>query len=415
MTLTVCISIRYESANYMNFVNHYFGSSSGGDEKKLMILSNAISNQFNPINSLNEQVTPVSIQISEQYQNLLQDYCMQQADDFLHSQIYICILVALLVVFSATTHNQNRLSCSSSSKNSHHHHKLAASLTSGKLLASQHEANLDLSPSHFQFSSSNSMSGVGETGNVFIVTILSAPIYCGSLVMHVYGQNTANSDLISSVTMVVVAFIALIGIFMPIIRRIHQSGHNIGARSKSQPDRLMSPTKMHQNSSPTSSSPSMAFAMYPEFAPTGLRRPSSASGESSSGAGSRRPFADTKESRSKMSAALANLGPSADSLRSMGLYDSERSSDRPLDPALLNLKLNLSANDDISPVVEKLFDKRSDGHQQTSSRLISKGEKRLVMLDVDPCCPRHGVGVWPRNSEPSTSKSGNTRLSHSYK
>lgn len=391
-------TIRYESANYMNFVNQYFGSSE--TSQKLSILSNAIANQFNPLNAFNDQVTPVSIQVSEQYQNLLHDYCTQRADDFIASQIYLCLIVCLLIIFSITTRKSRTLGSSSSEAQQ----KLTSALTSGKLVASQHEANLNLtSPSHFQFSPNTSV--FTDTGNMFIVTIISAPVYSISIVLHIYGQNSANRDLISSVTMILIAFSALIGIFLPILLQIHRFDSLVNDRlpgTLSKP--VITQSKLQDNSL---SSPSTAFTMFPEFASTGLRRPSSTSGDSSSGGGSRRPFAETKESRRNMGVALANLGPSADSLRSMGIYkSSDRHPDEPIDPALLNMQLNLSADDEPMPVLvdadtypghnNHQYQLNPHQHQQQKqheqpSRRTSKNEKRLIMLDVDPCCPRHGI------------------------
>lgn len=384
-------------------------------------MSSAIANQFNPLNAFNDQVTPVSIQVSEQYQNLLHDYCMQKADDFIASQIYLCLIVGLLVIFSVSTRKSRILGSSSSEAQQ----KLTSALTSGKLVASQHEANLNLtSPSHFQFSPNTKV--LTDTGNIFMVTIISAPIYSISIILHIYGQNSANRDLISSVTMILIAFSALIGIFLPILLQIHRFDSLVNDRL---PGTLSKPVITQSKLQDTSlSSPSTAFTMFPEFAPTGLRRPSSTSGDSSSGGGSRRPFADTKESRRNMGVTLANLGPSADSLRSMGFYkSSDRHPDEHIDPALFNMQLNLNANDEPMPVLvdanifaennahQYQHDNSNQHHQQQPSRKTSKNEKRLIMLDVDPCCPRHGIAASRHsraNEVEQTCKGVIQRLSH---
>lgn len=382
-----------------------------------MILSSTMAGQFNPLNSFNDQVTPVSIQVSEKYQNLLQDYCSQPADDFLQSQMYLWLIIGLLLLFCLTSRRNGRLSGAATSSN---HQKLTSALISGKLLASQHEANFNITPSQFQFAPNvmASTSSSAAIGNVFIVTLISAPIYFLSIILHVHGQNLANHDLIFSVTMVLVAFTTLFGIFLPILHQVHRLD---GLMSPSSADPLVSSlsrnvtatqsSKLKHDASPASSP---AFAMFPEFAPTGLRRPSSISGDSSSGAGSRRPFAETKESRRNMSVALANLGPSEDSLRNIGVYSQQdRKLEHPIDPALLNLKLNLNADDEMSPMVEHDLYKTPHNHNHNANhhhhqhgynkhreqprRSSSSGEKRLIMLDVDPCCPRHGVAAWPRN------------------
>lgn len=450
---------KYESANYLNFVNQYFGSVD--DTRKLSQLSTNLANQFNPLNPFNDQITPVSIQISEQYQSLLQDYCMQQADDFMQSQAYLCFVVCLLVVFCVVTRARNTRHMgaaghakSAQSSSSKHH------ATSGKLVASQHESNTltELTPSHFQsFAAAHNNVAAGlalsangrcaASGNVFAVTLITVPIYFVSIVMHIYGQNTANRDLISSVTLVLIAFCALIGIFLPILLQIHRYNSYIrsgaaaaaaaaAAASSSGVDRLPGSitrqvlqhhqSKLHQHQLLSSSSSSAhtthssTAAMFPEFVTSGHRRPSSASGDSSNGGGSRRPFADTKESRRNMSTALAALDPSADSLRSMGIVEHSK----PIDHALLNLKLNLSANDELMPsddmmaFAECAADNAQQQQRQSNTVLkqrAAKGEKRLIMLDVDPCCPRHGVvatNQWPRTSveiprATSTSKSNN--------
>lgn len=367
----------------MNFVSQYFGP--GESSQRLALLSNAIGNQFNPLNAFNGQATPVSIQVSEQYQNLLQDYCLQR-DDFLASQIYLCLLVGLLVGFSAGTRGRRarRLLHTSQHKLGSHH--LA---TSGKLVASQHEANLDMAPSHFgQFAPNAIPNGAIDTGNVFLVALISAPIYSLSVVLHLYSQNGPSRDLISSVSMILIAFVALLGIFLPILLQIHRFGGLLAdgrlPGSLSRP--VITQSKLPGDNSP--SSPSTAFTMFPEFAPTGLRRPSS-----DSSSGSRRPFVDTKESRRNMRAALANLGPTTDSLRSMGFYGpnchepntSGSASNAHLDPSLLNLKLNLSANAN-----EHLLDEHHEQSKHRRANNPKQSEKRLIMLDVDPCCPRHG-------------------------
>lgn len=433
-----------------------------------MIFSSTIANQFNPLNSFNDQVTPVSIQVSEKYQSLLQDYCSQPADDFLQSQVYLCSIIGLLVVFSVSTRRIGRLATSAgpptkasppiskvasaangarqqhklSSKSSNHHRHLHkrtghfADLDSGQTasFASQFASNV---------ATNSSSSAV--IGNVFMVTLISAPIYFISVVLHVHGQSLASHDIIFSLAMVSIAFTTLIGIFMPILHQVNQrfdgglitstsSSSSSSSSSPGDPLRsgpttasltkraIMSHQSMlnnnhHLNPSPTSSS--AAFAMFPEFAPTGLRRPSSISGESSGG--SRRPFADTKESRRNMSVNLANLGPSVDSLRHLGLSYNAAHHDHQeiamnsrtkhdtshlVDPGLLNLKLNLTADDEMSPMVDYDLYKASQGstsrhnhHHHQQAKKSSSGEKRLIMLDVDPCCPRHGVAAWStRNS-----------------
>lgn len=360
--------------------------------------------------------------MSEQYEGLLQDYCMQRNDEFLQGQVYLCLLVALLIVFSATSRDQSRRARAGirQGTTSSRHHKT----TSGKLVASQHEANvqMDLSSSHdpFQFAttSCSSASRDSSSNTLFLVTIICAPIYFLSLLLHQYGpQNglllspSVNRDMLFSLTMVLIAFIALVGIFLPILVRIHRYGNSDGrlmcgtpTRPKMVPNKQLLSTNIgstHSNSS--------AFAMFPEFSPTGLRRPSSLSGESSSGAGSRRPFARTKESRRNMGAVLANLDPTTDSLHNLGLYESSNHksgaqmgdsdlSSRPIDAAALNLKLNVSANDQLSPTADDYLHQdhllhHQHQHQHNSARRLTKAEKRLIMLDVDPCCPRHGIGA----------------------
>lgn len=368
-------------------------------------------------------MTPVSIQVSEQYQNLLHDYCTQRADDFLSNQLYLCFIVCLLVIFSISIRKSRRRICSPSSDA---HQKLTSALTSGKLVASQHEANLNLtSASHFQFATNTAISNSIDTGNMFMVTIISAPIYSISIILHIYGQNSGNRDLISSVTMILIAFSALIGIFLPILLQIHRFDSLVSDRLPGTLSRpVMTQSKLQQDNSP--SSPSTAFTMFPEFAPTGLRRPSSTSGDSSSGGGSRRPFAETKESRRNMGVALANLGPSADSLRSMGFYNTDRNPEESLDPALLNLKLNLNANDESVVVdADTTYPGGHNNHQhhnqythhhQPASRRTSKNEKRLIMLDVDPCCPRHGVVATrpTKSNEIQACRGGNKCSSHCH-
>lgn len=441
---------RYESANYLNFVNQYFGSPEF-DHKKLMILGNAIANQFNPLDSFNDLVTPVSIQVSEKYQNLLQDYCIQQTDDFLQSQIYLCIIVVLLIIFSSLTRNNHRSGTSTSrllaghsvvnginninnnnnTKNSkktastNAKHLINTTLTSGKLLASEHEANLNItsssSPDHRAFhhfglvpgSPGSASSSTLDTGKLFIVSIINASIYGISIIIHVYGNNSSNRDLISSVTMVLIAFVTLVGIFLPILHQIHR--YDTVAGSLSRPIMSRSQTNSSKQAGVgqklgmvQSSSSTNAFSMFPEFSPIGVRRPSSDSGDSSSGSSSRKPFAETKESRRNMGFTLANLGPPEESLRGMGFYDPELRESfetHQLDPTMISLKLNEALINDhhssslnISGQEETRIKHRLS---KTQSTLLSNsnggGEKRLIMLDVDPCCPKHGLSARHKN------------------
>lgn len=411
------------------------------------LLNNVISgSQFSVLNSLSDQVTPVSIQMSEQYEGLLQDYCLQRDDEFLQGQIYLCLLVIMLVVLSLTTRAQHRRLRTKAMAGSH-----SASTTSGKLVASQHEANLAISSSQdpFHFGGASLPSAVARDSSsksVFLVTMICVPIYLGSLLLHLYGSSiggqlmseSVNRDLIFSLTLVSIAFVALAGIFLPILLRIHRCGQDrrCTVRSSGAPIIATRTSKQHHLSKAASSTAvhteSSAFAMFPEFSPTGLRRPASVSGDSSSGAGSRRPFARTKESRRNMSAALANLDPTTDSLRNLGLYGhSDSKGDMlidgnldlgsgPLDVAALNLKLNLSANDQPSPRSASEYqaaqsDHHHAHHQQNRqqqpqqailAKRLAKAEKRLIMLDVDPCCPRHGIGAAATSSSSISHKPG---------
>lgn len=356
---------------------------------------------------------------------------MQRADDFLSSQIYLCLIVALLLVFSTLTRKSRRNVSNSE------HHKLTSggggSITSGKLVASQHESNQLTAASsqhHFQstfqsaFASNSIGSGI-ESGNMFLVTIISAPIYSLSIVVHIYAQNSANRDLISSVTMILIAFVALIGIFLPLLLQIHRFNSLVADRLPGTLSRTQNGLQPHTSLSVNlnshhahhhspSSPQSSAFTLFPEFAPTGLRRPSSASGESSIHGqqnNARRTFAQTKESRRKLGAALANLGPSADSLRSMRFYSAHNQTNNCDTNELAAFKLNACANDEqlmlhannnnqqAGNTIEHskhANNKRTHQHQQqvnstTSRRKEEKHEKRLIMLDVDPCCPKHGI------------------------
>lgn len=386
--------------------------------------------------------------MSEQYEGLLQDYCLQRDDEFLQGQIYLCLLVVMLMLFSLSTRSQHRRLRTKASAGSH-----ADATTSGKLVASQHEANLVMSssqdPFHFSAASLPAVAAQDSSSrSVFLVTVICVPIYLVSLLLHLYGgvlsgqllSVSTNRDLIFSLTLVSIAFVALIGIFLPILLRIHRYGSDQHRMIRSAGASLMaSRSSKHQRLSKSGSrSPgraqgnSSAFALFPEFSPTGLRRPSSVSGESSSGAGSRRPFARTKESRRNMSTALANLDPTTDSLRNLGLYnqtdckgvilssDHQDLSGRPLDAAALNLKLNMSANDQLSPQAALEYLAASSDHNLTyqhhqrqaqqqqphasAARRLAKAEKRLITLDVDPCCPRHGIGA-TSTTTPSSSGS----------
>lgn len=378
---------RYESANYLNFVSRYFGSPET-DYKKLMVLGNAIASQFNPLDSFSDLVTPVSIQISEKYQTLLQDYCIQKTDDFLQGQIYLAMIVVLLILFTATSRNIDRLSTMNA-------HQNLMTMSSGKLVATEHEANLNLSPNQFHFASSSS-SLDRDNGKILLVTLLDALIYAASLLLHIYGQNISNRDLILSLTMVLIAFVTLIGIFLPILNQLDRY-ESMSAATTTRPIIRGSKGSNHSNQPSTNA----AFAMFPEFTPRGLPRPSSCSGDSSSGAGSGRPFAGTKESRRNMKFSLENLGPSTDSLRGMGFYEPDSSRDA-LEAKHVELGSQLRHHEGGQNSADGF-----DVHQTHAKKRPTKSaDRRLIMLDVDPCCPKHGVAAWPKTNpdEPKVSR-----------
>lgn len=459
---------RYESTNYINFINQYLSPTSTSDYNIM-----AVNSFMNPLNTLNDQFRPVSIQISEKYQTLLHDCCSQQ--DLLQSQFYLWFILCLLTLFNITIRRQGL------TKNSSHHR----------------------------------IKSRADALSVFSVTLVCVPIYCLSIVLHVHGQNIINRDIVSSLTLVTIAFVTLIGIFLPIMRQMHRR-EGQALISKSSPTSSTSTSTANNNnnnlnqssatestSSSTSSSscainapgqptnsnnanlmisggapidvttaptakasPSSraksrhqhsrkhnningVFTMFPEFAPTGLRRPASLSGDSLlAGHNTRHRFKDSKESRKQMGVALANLSPSADSLRGMGLMNSgapNLTPHRPLamhqdnhpdeqhiDHAMLNLKLNIAPHpkgnntehDDVSlscDLVEadlckgisnatrhhqhhdqrnsQQYDRKHRHEQEmihrrsTNDAPVDTGggnERRLVMLDVDPYCPRHG-------------------------
>lgn len=468
----ILIIRRYESANYVNFVNQYLNSNENGD-KKLMILTSSLVGQFNPLNSFNDQVTPVSIQVSEQYQSLLHEYCSQPVEDFLQSQVYLWILIGLLVAFSISARRSasNRMAKKSMKVTKFSESLLTSPPSSGNLLDHHQSHESSATSQVFDPFASNVLANAKVVqrheaiGNVFMVTLISAPIYLISIILHVHGQNLANHDLISSISMVLIAFTILIGTFFPVLRQVNRYSDGIGDKLANSNNGLTDSNSNHQHKQRGSllmnhsdkskeianTSPS-AFAMFPEFASTGLRKPSSIGGESGSHAasgGRRRPFADTKESRRQMGVSLANLpAPSADSLRSLCVYNHHQEHHNRMsrmsegaaygqasfatnqhDPSLMNLKLNLAKSDDglTAQILEHDAYLQQQNHQHlqhrsstnphnsrnynnkqqqqkhhnrhhhnktNSSRLSSSsGEKRLIMLDVDPCCPRHGVAA----------------------
>ena len=469
--------------------------SADESDKKLLMLNSALAlSHLNPLSSLGDQVTPVSLKLSEKYQNLLQDYCSQPLEDFICSQFYLCLLILLLVVFSIANKRRARAeqfarsleskSCSASKmrrrrsrkqkkarrrRSSERPQVVDAShylITSGKLLASQHETNelqqrasiLDDDDDADDADENNDFVNGAETfaehskhasklndsktiGNVFVVTLFCAPIYFGSIVLHVHGQEAwaLNHELVSSLAMVLIAFVTLLGIFVPILtsarsreKLAEPQGHAHGSPGSPGDQLLVGSVKFaHQRQrqlGPGSSGPSSQpgpFAMFPEFTPNGLRRPASLSGDS----GSSRPaagFAHAKESRRKLGAALATLGPSAaDSLRSMGVYGhGQPGMDEPelvhQQRAPARRRSALCADGDQLDEVRSMArhsaalscnleppasGQNSDGHlcparQQAHHSQLAKqahsnggGEKRLIVLDVDPSCPRHGVAA----------------------
>lgn len=462
---------RYESTNYVNFINQYLGPSLTADYNIM-----AVSSFMNPLNTLNDQIRPVSIEISEKYQTLLHDCCTQH--DLIQSQFYLWFILCLLSIFNITIRREGFV------KNSSHHR----------------------------------IKSRADALSVFSVTLISVPIYCVSIILHVHGQNIINRDIVSSLTLISIAFITLIGIFIPIMRQMHRR-EGQALISKLSPTSSASSTSTNQNqvsATATASSTSSAgqkpvnssnanliisggapidvtaapvttkasssqakakhqrrhnningvFTMFPEFAHTGLRRPASLSGDSLlAGHSTRHRFKESKESRRQMGVALANLSPSADSLRGIGLMKTNVSNmhnrhsvitdkhlghnkEHHIDHALLNLKLNLApqhkdmqgvADDNnidheisLSPDIANVdlyngsstyraatHENIANRHQRRQHDRISQHydskhhinhephrrstndndvvdagcgtERRLVMLDVDPHCPRHGA------------------------
>jgi len=565
--------------------NHVHLSNRNGEEseRKLLMLSSAITmNHLNPLSSLNDQVRPVNLELSEKYQNLLHDYCTQPVEDFLQSQFYLWILIAILVTFSICNRKQLRRASLASpngrtplgggaksrgkaksksrsrqkqrrkqsadkvkikigGSRGEGHQETSSAQSEGRCLSSGlaqsepffagtrvlvnqqeeaasnsyatgHSASGDSFLPTFEAQSSSKLAqqfqtpssagpslatGNGSAGTLAVV-LVCGPVYFASLVLHVHLAGwAASQDLVASVSMVLIAFTVLIGTFLPVLRGKARLAHSKGplAAPPGLVGRRFGPTLLASGDSSFSSSSSSgsraatgapgsanstsagqqqqqqqrqartqaggAFAMFPEFAPTGLRRPASLGGDSlshfggvllggsSNGHRSRPPFANAKESRRNLGAALANLGPSAaDSLRSMGVYQAGRgggalarelppthqgTARRRSTPAQSALEANVYLDSNGQPEIggdEELPETDLGGHscgqpdcdaathhlhhhhqqqqqQQQHDRLQHKhsrhslsgdqpagtNEKRLIMLDVDPCCPRHGVAA----------------------
>lgn len=403
----------------MHFINQNFGAPES-DYKKLMILGNAIVNQFNPLSPFSDLVTPVSIQVSEKYQNLLHDYCLQKPDDFIQSQVYLCMIICLLVIFSITTRSVNATLSSYQSS----HPQSASFLTSGKIVATEHEANLNLSATHnfkpsFPANQANTTNLDGGA-RMFPVTIMGSSIYIASVLLQYYGQNGSNADLISSVTMVLIAFITLVGIFLPILSEIHKYDTTTGTLSRPMvSSQSIMPDLNGNHHLVDSVTTHKTFTMFPEFAPVGIRRPSSVSGDSSSGGGSRSPFAGTKESRRNMGFTLANMAPPLGDHRGMQSYGQDNNVDDSSHDLHLHhhhhgqhLQPDQHESNQSQRADNKRYSRNHHGGSQESlqiaeefsskprhknpSRPLSKGEKRPIRLDVDPYCPRHGHTIQPK-------------------
>lgn len=467
---------RYESANYPSFVNQYFeGSHIFSRRMNPLMPTGANQVHFNPLNSFYDQVTPPIIQASEHYSALVRDYCLiHRTEDLFSRQIYLCLIVILLIFLIVSNRRRARISGASAAASrvrSHPTLKQPASI-GGKQLASQHEANLvsasQISASTSQFIGASSGSGVAAAaaslvqGNMFVVSLLSSFVFATSLALQVSGNESivANGDLVCSLTLVVIAFIALLGIFLPILLGLRRGTGSTSSASSlllssnsplmsssasSGEQRILagsvSKTALRRRQKLAGGGPSSgdwpsptangAFAIFPEFAPTGLRRPSSAEGNTSisSGAGSRRLFVDTNEARRSMSAALADLGPSEDSLRSMGFYGSNPALDRLEESArhtkeaMVDKNAHPNTRSSHHPYTIRQHHHHNNNHNHqhqhhgktsagskpppappmpapeqrsattTKQQQPGRNEKRLIMLDVDPCCPRHGHAV----------------------
>lgn len=366
-----------------------------------MVLGNVIAGRFNPLDSFNDLVTPVSIQVSERYQALLQDYCIQKTEDFLQGQIYLAIIVGLLILLSATSRGMKR--SHGASMTNHHLMKL----TSGKMVATEHEANLSLAPNQFHFSP-NSGRRAPDDGKILIVSLLDALIYGASIIIHIYGHNVSNRDLILSVTLVLIAFVTLIGIFLPILNQIDRRESLPGSLTK-QVAKGSHPNGLELQPGSRSS----AFVMFPEFL-SDVQRRTSADSNCGSSSGSRKPFAGTTESRRNMKFTLANLEPSPDSLSAMGFYEPDVR--EALEAQRLNGHEVVEKEIDERPGMDTFEVKRCNIQAQARDRNSKLNERRLIMLDVDPCCPKHGVAAWPKlNHEdnrqvPRTRSKDKTRL-----
>lgn len=377
----------------MRFVNSYFNTSSSPlassretqMEKKFLVLTGNTADQFNPLNynSLNEQLTPISLHISEQYQALLHDYCVMSNDEFIQSQIYLCLIVALLSIYSLVgkAKSASHKAASRGTDGYRRAQQLAANagrqLVSGKMVANQHEANLNIeNPVNIHYNS-NSVVGQQHPRHLFSVTIVSVPIYLLSLVVHSYASESINRDIICCVSMVALAFSVLITIFLPLMFRLHQ---------KHPKNRICSPSPPIDGTGGPSDA--AMFSMFPELAVA-------SSNSDSSGAGSRKAFAETKKSREKIGAVLAHIETSPDSLRDMGLQNANG-----ISPAELNLKLNLPNAVDQFAQQQELASATVHAQRRSQGAVgdgpCSRKRKKLIMIDVDPRCPRHGCTACKR-------------------
>lgn len=300
--LLIIILFRYETKNEgSNFIqfplhinsNHRRSSNNNQQQYLIKVANNNNQHQI------------------DQNSNSAIDYCLADADDFLYSQLYVGFIIILLILYSFTTRREGSYS---GHHHCHSHHHMASPV---HLVTGGPSANSFGAPSGC-VTNGNHIDG----GNAFIATIICVPVYSFSIVLHVYVQNGSTRDVICSITMILIAFSVLIGIFAPIMIQIHRYGKLVSLRVPSTIEARVAPEGAKASSYTSSSS--TVFGPFPPDSSDQQQHQQKHQKHPQRRNGFNGGFSETKQSRNNMSAALSKLGPSsADALRNMGYINAD--------------------------------------------------------------------------------------------
>ncbi|KAG9508826.1 hypothetical protein GZH46_02669, partial [Fragariocoptes setiger] len=265
------------------------------------------------------------------------NFCLYQPEQYLHSQVYVGFVIVLLTLMSLTT---RRLSTSLGHHNNHHNHPNHHHHNGGN-----HHHRLVTGPTKpactcYPLDSSNAFASI----------MIIVPTYTISTITHLYVPDETLRDSICSITMIIIAFAVLIGVFLPLMIRIQRFGNIITDGSTLAPS---SEVDLVKNAHPYSGSSSTVLSMFPEL---------------NDGKQYNHNMQTSNKRRHNLSQTIANLGPSADALKDLGFISNCQT----------NVKMNSSGT--ISALE---YADRTDDHTASSSHHSTGIETNDVMFGID--------------------------------